>query len=263
MFFPSRLGWANRDWLLFLPVPDWAWLPNPTQLGRHPTRSWVVPATRNPRHSNLEFYAPQHPHIPTPTIISGHATVIKSEILYIYLAQTCHSCFLWQGSTVKTTFSLAPAEPPGLTPCCTRPQDRGDTAQANAQKAHSHKIRWFTLKPIGRMEGSVFARGYARHHMRHRRLLIETTGGLHYSQKAAWRVACSRKVTHATTCDGNGFSSTSEGGTSLVVECVSAHAYTREPGNHEHRPQMVPHMCRMSTPVAFIVAWRYIEDHCS
>ena len=33
---------------------------------------------------------------------------------------------------------MAPAEPPRLTPCCTTPQDRGDTTQANARKAHSH-----------------------------------------------------------------------------------------------------------------------------
>ena len=47
----------------------------------------------------------------------------------------------------------------------------------------------------------------------------------------------------------------------VAVECVSAPAYTRKPGNHEHRPHMVPHMCLMSTPFAFIVAWRYIENH--
>ena len=33
---------------------------------------------------------------------------------------------------------MAPAEPPRLTPCCTLPQDKGDTAQANARKARSH-----------------------------------------------------------------------------------------------------------------------------
>ena len=39
----------------------------------------------------------------------------------------------------KTSYHiLAPAEPLGITPCCTLPRDKGDTFQANAQKAHSH-----------------------------------------------------------------------------------------------------------------------------
>jgi hypothetical protein len=38
----------------------------------------------------------------------------------------------------KPLLSMAPAEPPGPTPCCTMPQDRGDRTQANARRAHSH-----------------------------------------------------------------------------------------------------------------------------
>ena len=46
------------------------------------------------------------------------------------------SCFPSRGFM----FSLfsAPAEPLGITPCCTLPRDKGDTFQANSQKAHSH-----------------------------------------------------------------------------------------------------------------------------
>ena len=40
--------------------------------------------------------------------------------------------------TLWPTFSLAvPAEPLGTTPCCTLPRDKGDTFQADAQKALS------------------------------------------------------------------------------------------------------------------------------
>jgi len=41
-------------------------------------------------------------------------------------------------NAVTSNRVLAPAEPLGITPCCTRPRDKGDTFQANAQKAHSH-----------------------------------------------------------------------------------------------------------------------------
>ena len=53
------------------------------------------------------------------------------------VSNACCVSFEWQGGTSKTTSFLAPAEPPGPTPCCTMPQDRGDTTQANARRALS------------------------------------------------------------------------------------------------------------------------------
>ena len=53
-------------------------------------------------------------------------------------SKQCLLClFEWQGGTLKTTVIPAPAEPLGSTPCCTMPQDRGDTTQANARRALS------------------------------------------------------------------------------------------------------------------------------
>ena len=42
--------------------------------------------------------------------------------------------------TAMTTESSTPAEPLRLTPCWTKPRDRGDTTSANAQKAHSRLL---------------------------------------------------------------------------------------------------------------------------
>ena len=43
--------------------------------------------------------------------------------------------FVWQGITFEP---LAPAEIPRLTPCCTVPQDKGDSVWTNARRALSH-----------------------------------------------------------------------------------------------------------------------------